>query len=94
MRPLWKTTLVLWTDYNPKGVSILELAGEATEGSAYCSTDTAELVEDPEADPDWDGTEFFSGPDGGACPQCKSTCWMDDPEGGPRFCESCGFIPE
>lgn len=27
------------------------------------------------------------------CPACRSTCWADDPEGGPAFCESCGFIP-
>lgn len=60
MRPLYKTTIVIWSDYNPIDKMELEdLAREATSGDAYCSKMTAERVEDPEGNPDWDRTEFF-----------------------------------
>lgn len=60
MKPLFKTTAVIWTEYDPSAVELSDLAREAENGSAYCSTLTAEPIADPDTDPDWDGTEFFS----------------------------------
>ena len=58
---LFKTTLVIWSDYDPSTVEIEDLARDATSGDAYCSRQVAEEIEDVKADPDWDGTEFFDG---------------------------------
>lgn len=62
-KPLYKTTLVIWTDYDPVNVEIDDLAFEAVRGDAYCSISTKVLVPDPEEDKDWDGTEFFDSDD-------------------------------
>lgn len=60
MRPLYKTTIVIWSEYDPTGCSeLVDLAGEATSGDAYCSKSETERIPDPSKDPDWDGTEFF-----------------------------------
>lgn len=59
VKPLWKTTIVVWTEHDPFALDINDLAREATNGDAYCSAQLCETIEDPEADPDWDGTEFF-----------------------------------
>lgn len=57
---LFKTTIVIWSDYNPEGrVELEDLARAATVGDAYCSKQETVPVEDPEQDADWDGTEFF-----------------------------------
>lgn len=58
-KTLWKTTAVIWTDFNPQTLEIDDLAREAMGGDAHCSREDHELVEDPAGDPDWDGTEFF-----------------------------------
>lgn len=59
MTPLWKTSVVIWTDYDPRGRELEDLAREATSGDAYCSKQQAVEVSDPAGDDDWDGTEFF-----------------------------------
>ena len=61
MRPLIKTTIVIWSepDYGTDNLEIDELAREAMVGDAYCSSQVSQLVEDPDQDPMWDGTEFF-----------------------------------
>ena len=59
MKPLYKTTIVIWTEEDTRGWELEDLAREATVGVAYCSTQTIAAVLDPEEDPDWDGTEFF-----------------------------------
>ena len=58
---LYKTTLVIWTDYDPgpRNMEISDIAREAECGDAYCSTQNIELIENPEEDDDWDDTEFF-----------------------------------
>ena len=59
---LEKTTIVIWTnpEYDdPRLYEIQDLSHEAYYGSAYCSVKHTEVIEDPTADPDWDGTEFF-----------------------------------
>lgn len=59
MRPLYKTTIVIWTDSDPAGCEIAYLACEAENGDAYCSLRETVLVPEPEKDPAWDSTEFF-----------------------------------
>lgn len=58
-KPLYKTTIVIWTDFDPSESEIAGLAQEATDGTAYCSVQKSEKIDDPTKDPDWDGTEFF-----------------------------------
>ncbi len=59
---LYKTTIVIWSEYDPLeewGGSLEDLGREATSGNAYCSKMETIRVDDPPGDPDWDGTEFF-----------------------------------
>lgn len=58
-RPLYKTTIVIWTDYFPLSREIDDLAREAMVGDAYCSKQEISKIENPEDDCDWDDTEFF-----------------------------------
>lgn len=58
-KPLYKTTIVIWSEEDPSDVELEELAREATEGNSYCSKMRSEPIEDPKSDPAWDGTEFF-----------------------------------
>jgi len=60
---LFKTTIVIWTDYDPDCVEIEDLAREATSGDGYCSKQLSEEVLDLKNDPDWDNTEFFDADD-------------------------------
>lgn len=63
MKPLWKTTVVIWSEYNGELVELETLAREATSGSeAYCARYRSKLVDDPAKDEAWDGTEFFDEP--------------------------------
>lgn len=57
-KKLWKTTLIIWSDFDPHEIEIDHLAKEAVSGMAYCSKDKKEHVTVAE-DKDWDGTEFF-----------------------------------
>ena len=56
---LYKTTIIIWSEYDGSTVEIQDLARDATEGEAYCSKSVSVRVPDPESDPEWDGTEFF-----------------------------------
>ena len=56
---LWKSTIVIWSEFDPQTVELDRLAQEAMSGDAYCSLQTADLIEHAELDPNWDGTEFF-----------------------------------
>lgn len=58
-KPLYKATIVIWSEFDPTSLELEDLAREATNGSAYCSVMDCEVIENPESDPDWDGTEFF-----------------------------------
>ena len=57
---LYKTTIVIWSADAIAGAMELDtLASEATYGSSHCSKiETVEVLV-PNADPGWDGTEFF-----------------------------------
>ena len=61
MKNLWKSTIVIWSEFDPQTVEIADLARDATDGNSYCSSSTVELVKNPQKDKDWDGTEFFEG---------------------------------
>lgn len=63
MKALWKTTIVIWSEYNGETCELSDLAREAEQGSAYCSRLQSQHVKVPEADTDWDGTEFFDNGD-------------------------------
>ena len=63
MRPLHKTTIVIWSEYDGTTVELSRLAREAEEGDAYCSRSSSQLVESPDWDADWDGTDFFNDED-------------------------------
>lgn len=59
-KPLYKTTIVIWSTDNPTNkMELSELARDAESGNSYCSSMSSQKVEKPENDPDWDGTDFF-----------------------------------
>jgi hypothetical protein len=59
-QPLWKTTIVIWSEQQPPdGISLEEIGREADEGSYYCSRQGSEIIDQPSRDPAWDGTGFF-----------------------------------
>ena len=59
MRPLYKTTIVIWSDTDPRDWELATLARDAETGASYCSQMRSEIVTVPTTDPAWDGTEFF-----------------------------------
>jgi hypothetical protein len=59
MRPLYKTTIVVWSEYNPESTELEDLVRDAVRGDAYCSHQAAQLVQDPEKDEHWDRNTFF-----------------------------------
>ena len=54
MKPLYKTTIVIWSEYDGSEVELEDLARAATEGDAYCSDYYTEYVKDPTKDKNWD----------------------------------------
>ena len=58
MKPkkLYKTTIVIWTEYNTDCWGINALAEEAVSGNAYCDIQDCDEVTDVSQFPD---TEFF-----------------------------------
>lgn len=56
---LYKTIIVIWSEYPTDGIELEDLAREATSGDAYCVSSECTAVEDVATDPHWDGTEFF-----------------------------------
>lgn len=55
-KTLYRTSIVIWTDYDPSQVELEYLAREATSGDAFCSQQQSEQVTDPQQLPD---TDFF-----------------------------------
>ncbi|MBS1861879.1 MAG: hypothetical protein JSS68_09220 [Actinobacteria bacterium] len=58
--PLFKTTIVIWSEYPGEEVELEHLARDATGGEAYCPGYRSEPVRIPGGDADWDGTDFFA----------------------------------
>jgi hypothetical protein len=56
---LYKTTIVIWSEYDPRKIELDELARDATHGNAYCSSWVSDPIDNPSADPDWDNNDFF-----------------------------------
>lgn len=56
-KQLFKTTIVIWTTYDPAAQEISELAQQAMDGDAFCSSQVAECVLDKDDFPD---TDFFN----------------------------------
>ncbi len=54
--PLWRTTIHIWTEYDPQQMELQDLAREATDGDGYCDLQRAEYIRDPNMLPH---TEFF-----------------------------------
>ena len=59
VKPLYKTTIIIWTEYDPNGLELTNLASQAERADGDCSRMTSGLVAKPEKDPAWDSTEFF-----------------------------------
>lgn len=61
LKPLYKTSVVIWTTYDPTGVELEDLGRDATSGESYCSKLSSVLVPKPSDDPDGDDgmEEFF-----------------------------------
>jgi hypothetical protein len=61
--PLYKTTIVVWSEKDPGDMELEDIAHEAKSGSYQvgflCSRQTTELIQDLTTDPDWRETEFF-----------------------------------
>jgi hypothetical protein len=58
-KPLYKTKLIIWSEFDPTEMETEDLVKEAANGEAYCSCQSYTKVEKPEEDGDWDFTEFF-----------------------------------
>lgn len=56
---LYKTTLTIWTDYNPETCNLEDLGREADGGAALCSRCEMVLVPKPLEDKDFPNTDFF-----------------------------------
>jgi hypothetical protein len=56
---LWKTTVIIWSDFDPQKYELETLAYEACRGEAYCSSVKSKYIQ-AEEDEDWDNTEFFT----------------------------------
>jgi hypothetical protein len=63
LKPLYESTIGIWTRYDPTELELTEMAHEAESGDAYCSGMKCVLVLEPEKDSAWDGTEFFDAED-------------------------------
>jgi hypothetical protein len=59
VKALYKSTIIIWTEYDPTELELRDLAHQAESGDACCSSMTSALVAEPEKDTAWDGTEFF-----------------------------------
>lgn len=59
--PLYKSIIVIWSDFDPTQVELSDLAYEAEHGSALVTTMKAETVTVPSLDPDYSEQidEFF-----------------------------------
>ncbi len=58
MKPahLYRTTIVIWTEYPTDDSELSDLGREAETGEGFCSSQQCEFITDPAQFPD---TEFF-----------------------------------
>lgn len=55
----WKSTIVIWSDFDPYQVELSRLAREAEEGDAICTLFGATFIEEPLSDLQFEGAEEF-----------------------------------
>jgi len=57
-----KASSTSWSEYDPAALEneLADLAYQAEDGDAYCSSMTCTLVPEPRKNPTWDGTDFFN----------------------------------
>jgi len=97
---LYKTTIVIWSEYDPgktPAVDLEYLARDACSGESYCSRIESEEIANPENDKDWDNTDFFGDFDDDAdednliCDRCGSNVNAEEAHlhQGKYICEEC-----
>ena len=59
MKPLYKTTIVIWSDFEPSHLELEDLARDATSGESFCSRCIREAIQHPEMDEYPPDEEFF-----------------------------------
>ena len=60
MKPLWKTTIVIWSEFDASQVEIDYLARDASNGDSICTSSVTERIDDPPSHPGFAATgEFF-----------------------------------
>jgi len=57
-KKLYKSTITIWSEFDPRDAELIQLAHEATAGVAFCSSNEVELVTNPDKFPN---TDFFRG---------------------------------
>jgi hypothetical protein len=63
-RKLWKTEIVIWSDFNPTKVPVARLAQEGESGSAYIGKAHSELISSPYGMDDSPPEDFFEDTNG------------------------------
>ena len=56
-KSLYKTTLVVWSNFDPKEVSANNLVKDSS--NSYISYRNTRILHDPEQDPHWDHNNHF-----------------------------------
>jgi len=62
-KPLFKTAITIWTDYDPSMVETDVLTRGVYGGLAYAVRQATVQVDDPASDPDFPDTDFFGSVD-------------------------------
>lgn len=56
----WKTTIVIWSQFDPHHLELSQLAYDAESGSSICTEYDPKFIADPESDPSFEeAVEFF-----------------------------------
>jgi hypothetical protein len=59
MTGLYKTKIVIWSEWDTSETELDIIGREAMQGDAYCSAMNVTWVKNPQEDPEFDDTEFF-----------------------------------
>jgi hypothetical protein len=61
LKALYKSAVVIWTEYDPSKVDpqLSDLAFHAETEYVWCSSMKTVRVADPEKDPEWNDTDFW-----------------------------------
>jgi hypothetical protein len=64
-RKLWRTTIVVWSAYDPQTLEIANLIHDAVDGQAIITKQDSELVSNPYMQEDGPPEDFFETREGG-----------------------------